>query len=69
MGVGVSGHWTGSYTWDVFGTTGSDGRVRLASYSVKNGGTFTFTVTDVVKTGRTYNPALNVETTDTITAP
>jgi hypothetical protein len=51
------------------GNTGSDGKVMLESPSKKNGGTFTFTVNSVVKTGYTYNPGLNVEDSDTIIAP
>jgi hypothetical protein len=35
----------------------------------KKGGTFTFTVTGVVKTGYTYTPGMNVETWDSITLP
>jgi uncharacterized delta-60 repeat protein len=49
------------------GGTGADGKVTF-EYSVKNqqlpSGTYTFTVTDVAKSGSTYNPAQNVETLD-----
>ena len=41
----------------------------IESSGVKDGGTFTFTVTDVIKIGYVYNPALNVETFDSVTAP
>jgi len=36
--------------------------------SVKNC-TWVFAVTDVVKSGYSYNPALNVETSDSISTP
>jgi len=65
----VYGHWSGAWTGDVNGVTGSDGKIKLSSGSVTGGGTFTFTVTNVVKTDWTYDPAQNVETSDTITLP
>ena len=51
------------------GITESDGKVTFNSPKKKNGGTFTFCVTDVVATGYTYNSGLNNETCDSITAP
>jgi hypothetical protein len=68
-GAVVSGDWSGAVSGTSMGTTGSDGKVTLESSNKKNGGTFTFTVTNVTKLGYTYNPSLNVETSDTITAP
>jgi hypothetical protein len=68
-GATVYGDWSGSTTESQSGDTGPDGKVTLESSKVKNGGTFTFTVTNVVASGYTYNPALNVETSDSITAP
>jgi hypothetical protein len=68
-GATVYGHWSGAWTGDVSGTTGTDGKVTLSSGSVTGGGTFTFTVTNVVKTDWTYDPSKNVETSDTITLP
>jgi hypothetical protein len=65
----VSGDWSGSVSGTSMGSTGSDGKVMLESDGVQFGGTYTFTVTSVVKAGYTYNAALNVETSDTITAP
>jgi len=65
----VSGDWSGVVSGASMGSTASDGKVMLESPAMKNGGTFTFTVTSVVKTGYTYNPSLNVETSDSITAP
>jgi len=66
-GATVYGTWSGSVSGTSEGITGPGGTVLLTSPKRKNGGTFTFTVTNVVKSGYTYNPALNVETTDTIT--
>jgi len=43
--------------------------VVFESAKVKNGGTFTVTVTDVTAAGLIYNQSLNVETSDSITAP
>jgi hypothetical protein len=68
-GAVVSGDWSGVVSGSSMGNTGSDGKVMLESPEKKFGGTFTFTVTNVVKTDYTYNPSLNVETSDTITAP
>ena len=69
-GATVSGDWSGLTSSSVSGTTGTDGRATLNSGFVRNAnGTFTFTVTGVTAAGFTYNPALNVETTDSITVP
>jgi hypothetical protein len=69
-GATVTGEWSGATTkGDEQGQTGQDGKVTLESKAVKGGGTFTFTVTDVSATGYTYNPALNNETSDSVTAP
>lgn len=65
----VYGDWSGDVYGPDNGVTGPDGTVLIESDSLKNGGTFTFTVTDVVKDGFVYNPSLNVETSDSITAP
>jgi hypothetical protein len=51
------------------GTTGSDGKVMLESPGKKDGGTFTFTVTNVTKLDFIYNSSENEETSDSITAP
>jgi hypothetical protein len=68
-GATVYGNWSGDVSGPGEGITGPDGKVTLRSPNKKDGGTFTFTVSDVVASGYTYNPALNVETSDTITAP
>jgi hypothetical protein len=69
-GATVTGAWSGATNkGDTSGQTGQDGKVTLESKSVKGGGTFTFTVTDVSATGFTYNPALNVMDSNSISAP
>ncbi|HML74063.1 MAG TPA: Ig-like domain-containing protein [Anaerohalosphaeraceae bacterium] len=66
VGAVVSGNWSGSASGSVSGTTDGSGLVVLRSANVKNGGTFTFSVTDVVLNGYAYNPGLNSETSDSI---
>ncbi len=68
-GATVTGSWSGATSGSSSGSTGADGKVTLTSKSVKGGGTFTFTVTNVAATGYTYNPSMNIETSDSITAP
>jgi hypothetical protein len=68
-GAIVSGDWSGAVSGTSMGTTGSDGKVMLESPEKKNGGTFTFTVTNVTKLGYIYDSGENVETSDSITAP
>ncbi len=65
----VTGNWSGAVSGNSTGTTLADGTVELSSPSVKDGGTFTFTVTDVSVSGASYDPGLNVETSDSITTP
>ncbi len=67
-GVTVSGNWSGSVSGSAQGITLADGTILLTSPKIKNGGTFTFTITNLSKSGFTYNPALNVENSDTIVA-
>lgn len=66
-GATVSGTWSGVVSGTAQGVTGADGKVTLTSPKTKSTGTFTFTVTGVTKSGFTYNPALNVETSDSVT--
>ncbi len=68
-GAMVYGNWSGAVNEPDSGITLSDGTVLIESSGVKGGGTFTFTVTDVVRSGYVYNPVLNVETSDSIDAP
>jgi hypothetical protein len=65
----VTGNWSGAVSGSTSGVTGADGKVTLQSPNKKNGGTFTFTVTNVTATGYQYNSALNVMTSNSITAP
>lgn len=68
-GATVTGEWSGSVSGTSSDTTGLDGKVTLQSSKNKNGGTFTFCVTDVVASGYIYDSSMNIETCDTITAP
>jgi hypothetical protein len=68
-GATVYGDWSGATSESQQGTTEGDGKVTFQSSKVKDGGTFTFCVTDVQASGYTYNPSLNKETCDSITAP
>lgn len=65
----VSVSWSGAVSGSASGTTNGSGVVVFTSAYKKNGGTFTVTVTNVTASGANYNPALNVETSDSITAP
>lgn len=65
----VYGVWSGMTSDSDIGITGTDGAVTLKSNSIKNpasGGEYTFTVTDVVLEGWTYNTTANVENSDSI---
>jgi serine protease len=65
-GATVTGDWSGAYSRrNVSGITGSDGKTTLMSSL--GSGTFTFTVTNVSKSGWTYDPSKNKETSDSIT--
>jgi hypothetical protein len=65
-GATVTVEWSGAVSGTMQGVTDADGKTLRESLGVKNGGVFTCTVTDVVKSGYTYNPSLNVETSDSI---
>ncbi len=68
-GATVYGDWSDATNESQSGVTGADGKATFESSKKRNGGTFTFTVTDVVKDGYTYDPGLNNETSDSITCP
>jgi len=68
-GATVYGQWSGAVTGTASGVTGPNGTATLQSPNKKDGGTFTFTVTNVSASGYTYDPTLNKETTDSITVP
>jgi hypothetical protein len=66
-GATVSGSWSGLITESESGATGSDGKVTFYTNWIWSGsGTCTFTVSNVVKTGWTYDPSKNKETSDSI---
>ena len=71
-GATVYGHWSGSVSGNVFGQTGTNGKVTFNSIEVYYRGgwfsrrlTFTFTVDNIVKTGWTYDKNANIKTSDT----
>lgn len=67
-GVSVSARWSGATSATVSGTTGTAGTVSFSSaQTTARTGSFTFTVTAASKTGHSYVPASNVETSDSIT--
>ncbi len=68
-GATVYAEWSGAVSETVSGITGADGKVTLQSAKKKEGGIFTFTITNVVASGYNYNEQLNVETCDSVTAP
>ena len=72
QGVGVAGAAiTGTWSGVVSGTStlnsNSIGNATFVSAPTAVSGTFVFTVTNVVINGYSYNPALNIETSDSIT--
>jgi PKD repeat protein len=70
VGATVSGTWSGDYAGSASGVTGADGTVTFNSGKVRQANaTFTLTVDDVVLVGWTYDPDLNIETSDTIIVP
>jgi hypothetical protein len=62
----VYGTWTGAASGSQNALTGRDGTVRFQSSLVKSGGTFTFTVSNVVKSGYTYQSGSNSTTSNSI---
>jgi PKD repeat protein len=59
--------WSGVVSGSASGVTGADGTVTFVSGKVKSNGPFTITVDNSTHGTYTYNPALNVETSDTAT--
>ncbi len=71
-GASVSGHWSEATGDRDVGLTNASGRVTLQSNSVKRaarGITFTFTVDNASLAGWSYDPAANLETSDSISVP
>jgi len=72
QGATVYASWSGATSDSDSGLTDTQGKVTLESDAVKNassGTTFTFTVDNVVKSGWTYDPASNIESSDFIVVP
>ncbi len=61
-GATVSGDWSGAYTGSSSFDTGSDGWGETSTRYIKNADVFTFCVTNITKSGYTYNAAANVAT-------
>jgi Zn-dependent metalloprotease len=64
-GATVSITWSGVVSRTAAGVTDSQGQVTFKSPKVKSTGPFTITVDNVTHATLPYNPALNVETSDT----
>jgi hypothetical protein len=62
----VKGAWSGLVTGSVTGTTGADGKAAVTSKKTKKTGSIIFTVTGISAAGYSYDPADNIETTDSI---
>ena len=59
--------WSGVVSGSASGVTGADGTVTFVSAKLKSHGPFTITVDNVTHATLPYNPALNIETSDTAT--
>ena len=68
-GATVSGQWSDLVTKTVSGTTLGDGTVFFESPAGRKAGTFTFTVTNVVKSGYAYHPEQNNGNPGSINVP
>ena len=66
-GAAVSGSWSGLTSGNASATTDSTGTARFTSASSRaTSGRFTFTVKGVTRSGYSYAPATNTETSDSI---
>ncbi len=65
-GATVYGTWSGEVSGSVSGVTGSNGTVSFESAKVRNTGTFTFTVDNVVKDDATYIVEPKPSASDTV---
>jgi hypothetical protein len=59
--------WSGVVSGSASGVTGADGTLTFESDKLKSTGPFIITVNNVTHASKTYNPALNIETTDSAT--
>jgi beta-glucanase (GH16 family) len=68
-GAAVNVTWSGAVSHSQSASTDGSGVVVFESNRKKNGGTFTVAVDNVTASGYSYNAGLNIETSDSITAP
>jgi hypothetical protein len=68
-GAVVTGQWSGARSGTASASTASSGTVTIDSAKSKNGGTTTFTVTGITKSGYTYTPAQNSASSIAINIP
>ena len=66
-GARVHASWSGTFEQEQIRTTRPDGRAWFRTGRIEDGGTFTFTVTDIQKSGWCYDPAMNKTTSAAIT--
>jgi PKD repeat protein len=68
-GATVSVQWTGLVKATASGTTDASGNVVFKSKTVRKSGTITLTVTNVVKSGATYDKSRNVVSSASVAVP
>jgi serralysin len=68
-GVTVTGRWTGDVKGSVTATTDAGGSAVITSKSLRRGGTVTFEVTALAKTGYTYDASRNAVSKQTLVVP
>jgi subtilisin family serine protease len=66
-GVVVTGNWSGAKTGTASCTTATNGTCSVSTGSMSSGTSVTFTVTDLAKSGYTYNAAANTISSLTVT--
>jgi serine protease len=66
-GVVVTGSWSGAKTGTASCTTGTNGACAVSTGNMSSGTSVTFTVTDLAKSGYTYNSAANAISSLTVT--
>jgi hypothetical protein len=66
-GATVNGNWSGVVSGSASAVSGSNGVAVLNSPNTKASGSFIFSVTGISLSGYSYQPATNVETSDSIT--
>ncbi|MDP1548268.1 MAG: S8 family serine peptidase [Anaerolineales bacterium] len=66
-GVVVTGSWSGAKTGTASCTTGTNGACAVSTGNMSSGTSVTFTVTDLAKSGFTYNAAANTISSLTVT--